>query len=34
MLLSEAGKKELQKISQKSGSMSQGAAFDGGDLAY
>lgn len=34
MLLSDAGKKELAKISQKSGSMSQGAAFDGGDLAY
>lgn len=33
MLLTEAGKRELVKISQKFGSMAQGAAFDGGDLA-
>lgn len=33
MLLTDAGKKELQKISQKSGTMAQGASFDGGELA-
>ena len=34
MLLSEPGKKELTKISQKYGQMSSGQTFDGGDLAY
>lgn len=33
MLLTEPGKKELTKISQKHGSMSAGNAFDGGELA-
>jgi hypothetical protein len=33
MLLNDAGKKELVKISQKHGSMASGSAFDGADLA-
>jgi hypothetical protein len=33
MLLNDAGKKELTKISQKHGSMAGGSAFDGGELA-
>lgn len=33
MLLSDAGKKELAKISKSHGSMSSGHIYDGGDLA-
>ncbi|CDW77624.1 UNKNOWN [Stylonychia lemnae] len=33
MLLTESGKKELVRISQKYGSMSTGQSYDGGDLA-
>lgn len=33
MLLTEPGKKELQSISKKHGSMASGAHFDGADLA-
>jgi len=34
LLLTDVGKKELTKISQKSGTMAQGTTFDGGELAY